>query len=256
MVDSIRKLNAVVQSEEFINWILYSVVILIGGCILLFVLTRCFYHHQLSKKESSEIDDGMAEKIALDPYRLLQVLFEILISNTCILSSFWVYCSLMTIPIFQNDFSSYVLLILIVGAIVVNNHLDKKLDQDMLSNNDIGNVRLLSSLSIIVIVGLVWFLYRSDSCQQFLVFYIALVLGRFVFYDTLGASLMEAYEKCAHAFYLVPLMIALIFTFVVFWLGLHFSVITESNIYNSLVLTHLCMALCVHLTKKIENIFW
>lgn len=253
MLGFFSNFSSLIQSEGFFYWFFYSVCILILECVLLFVSVRWYYHYQLNKADIYECNDELAHKIALEPYCFLQVLFEILISNTCIISTFWLYSFLMKLPFFQNDFSNYFLLILIVCSILLNNFFDNRLKQDMLSAFDIGNIRLISSISIILLVGLLWFIYRTENCQQFLTCYISLVLGRFVFYDTLRGPLKAVFKDCAHAKYLIPSVFALIFTFSVFGLGLYYFLIQEANVINSLVMTHWEMILCVYVTKEMSK---
>ena len=139
----------------------------------------------------------------------------------------------------------------------MNDILDKMLGQNMVSTKDIPemesdkeNLRLLSSLCVILIVSSARILHTT-STNGFLSSYIALVLGRFVFYDTLGKHLVDTYKKCAHPKYLVPLFLAFAVTCCIYGIGVYYSVITDSTSIDGLILTHVCMVLCIYFAKHI-----
>ena len=246
----------IIESEAFINWFLSAVVILIVVYLFTYTVTKAIYLHRINTSGDAVPNDEMAMKLACEPERVSQILFEIIISNSCIIASFWLYYWLIAKLSFLGGFSSYILLALIICAIKVNDIIDEKLGQDMLSDDDRVNIRLLCSLAIIVVLVYLVIEYKSESYSDFLSCYLALVLGRFIFFDSRWAqSVRETLKPCIHVHYLLPLLADLIFTYVVFKMGLRFSLITVTNILDGLVLVHICLILSIGAAKYIIKIF-
>ena len=71
---------------------------------------------------------------------------------------------------------------LIVLAIVLNNFLDYILKQDMLKIENQANIRLISSCSVIMLFLFLKIYFKTMEYDEFLLCYIVLVLGRFIFF--------------------------------------------------------------------------
>lgn len=143
----------VMESEGFITWLLISSVVLLGGLIILFVAIRAFCYYQIDELDGNYDIDKIAKKIALKPYEVAQAVFEVVIANTCIIVMMCIYYWITEKLDFLNEFFSIILLVLIVIAVIANNMIDNKLDQNMLEKSDKAMIRLISSLSIIIILG-------------------------------------------------------------------------------------------------------
>lgn len=245
-----------IESEAFITWVYCSVAFLIFAYVVAYIATRMYYQHRINASTDTVPNDEMARKLANEPEKAALILFEIIITNFCIIVSFAIYNFLVENLPFLGDFSSYIMLVLIIITIQFNKAIDIKLEQNVLSDDDKTNIRLLCSLAVIVFFVFFVIKYRTKSYGDFLSCYSALVLGRFVFYDsTWKKSVVDTLEPCFRMRYLIPLLVDILFTYAVFIMGVHFSLISDANMVGALVLIHIVLILCIHIAKRIIRIF-
>ena len=81
--------------------------------------------------------------------------------------------------------------------------------------------------------------------DEFLLCYIVLVLGRFIFFD----STINEFKKSLGDLneYVIPLIIAFILTGIISWIGLYLKV----NLFISLIMCHIAMLFFIYIMKKI-----
>lgn len=137
---------------------------------------------------------------------------------------------------------------LIVLAIVLNNFLDYILKQDMLKIENQANIRLISSCSVIMLFLFLKIYFKTMEYDEFLLCYIVLVLGRFIFFD----STINEFKKSLGDLkeYVIPLIIAFILTGIISWIGLYLKVITTDNLFISLIMCHIAMLFFIYIMKK------
>lgn len=239
----------VMKSEGFVSWLLISSLILFSILLVIFVSIRAFYHHQVDKSDGNYDIDEMARKMALKPYEVAQAVFEVLISNTCIVVMMWVYYWITEKLYFMSKFFNILLLILIVVAVIANNIIDNKMEQDMLTKSDKATIRLISSLSIANIFVYIKFKFETSQYDELIMCYIGLILGRFIYLDTTWEQVKISFQSFIK--YIIPLVIAMAFTYIVSFYGFKYRVITSNNILVSLACIHFCMILCIHYAKRI-----
>lgn len=140
------------------------------------------------------------------------------------------------------------MLVLIIIAILLNDFLDEKLKQDMIKEEDKGNIRLISSCSIIMLFSFLKIYFKTAEYDEFLLCYIGLVLGRFIYFD----STLKGFIRCVKNLksYFIPLIIAFLLTGIISGIGLHLEVIATNNIFISLMISHFAILFFIHLTKK------
>ena len=85
--------------------------------------------------------------------------------------------------------------------------------------------------------------------DEFLLCYIVLVLGRFIFFD----STINEFKKSLGDLneYVIPLIIAFILTGIISLIGLYLKVITTDNLFISLIMCHIAMLFFIYIMKKI-----
>ena len=76
--------------------------------------------------------DTMAKAYVNRPYEIAQTVFEIIISNTCIIVMMYVYYCIEKYMLFLQNYLGIIMIALIVLAILLNNFLDYILKQDIL----------------------------------------------------------------------------------------------------------------------------
>lgn len=192
--------------------------------------------------------DAIVKEYVNRPYEISQMVFEIIICNTCIIVIMYVYYWLAKNLLFLEKYLGIIMLVLIIIAILLNDFLDEKLKQDMIKEEDKGNIRLISSCSIIMLFSFLKIYFKTAEYDEFLLCYIGLVLGRFIYFD----STLKEFIRCVKNLksYFIPLIIAFLLTGIISGIGLHLEVITTNNLFISLMISHFAILFFIHLTKK------
>lgn len=252
-MDSLTK---IIESDGMISWILVSVFILLFVLLGVFIIIRLIENYKNNKNASDDsLDDikNKAKNFVDKPYQISQVIFEIIISNTCIVTMMYIYYWIMDKIPFIDDFLNLLLLFLIIIAVAVNNIIDKKLRQDMLEKIDKANIRLVSSMSIMLIFIFIRIKFNIVEYDKLILCYMGVVLGRFIYFDLTITQIKESIESFFK--YVIPMFISLLLTFVTGYLGMRYRVITETNLFLNLVVIHIIMIVSIYLSKKIAYEF-
>lgn len=239
----------VIESEGFMPWLLVSSLTLLCIVLVIFVVIRAFYYYQVDKSDDNYDIDEMAKKIAFKPYEVAQAVFEVLISNTCTMVMMCIYHWIIEKLYFLSKFFNILLLIMIVVAVIVNNIIDNKMEQDMLTKSDKATIRLMSSLSIVIIFAYIKIKFVISQYDELIMCYIGLAMGRFIYFDTTWEQLKISFRSSIK--YIISILIAMAFTYIVSFYGFKYEVITSSNLLVSLVCIHFCMIFCIHFAKRI-----
>ena len=253
MLFEMDRIMQIVKSDAIINWSIISIFMLLVMVGIIFITTRLI----LYKKREAIIDenttmeelDEISRKNVNRPYEVCQMVFEILISNTCVIVMMYVYDRIANNVLFLEKYLGIVMIILIILAIMINNFLDEKLVQDMLKKEEKGNIRLLSSCSILLIFFFFKFYFHTAEYDDLLLCYIGLVLGRFIYFD----SSLEGIKECFRGLkpYILPLIIGILFTGAILGVEIYLGIITTENVFFSLTISHVFILYFIHITKKI-----
>lgn len=219
-------------------------------CCSHFVVTRIILYERRKVDENTTMEemDAIVKEYVNRPYEISQMVFEIIICNTCIIVIMYVYYWLAKNLLFLEKYLGIIMLVLIIIAILLNDFLDEKLKQDMIKEEDKGNIRLISSCSIIMLFSFLKIYFKTAEYDEFLLCYIGLVLGRFIYFD----STLKEFIRCVKNLksYFIPLFIAFLLTGIISGIGLHLEVITTNNLFISLMISHFAILFFIHLTKK------
>ena len=217
---------------------------------VIFIVTRIILYERRKVDENTTMEemDAIAKEYVNRPYEISQMVFEIIICNTCIIVIMYVYYRLAKNLLFLEKYLGIIMLVLIIIAILLNDFLDEKLKQDMIKEEDKGNIRLISSCGIIMLFSFLKIYFKTAEYDEFLLCYIGLVLGRFIYFD----STLKGFIRCVKNLksYFIPLIIAFLLTGIISGIGLHLEVITTNNIFISLMISHFAILFFIHLTKK------
>ena len=186
MVNEIMQL---MENEAFFSWAVISIFILLSIIVVIFIVTRIILYERRKVDENTTMEemDAIVKEYVNRPYEISQMVFEIIICNTCIIVIMYVYYWLAKNLLFLEKYLGIIMLVLIIIAILLNDFLDEKLKQDMIKEEDKGNIRLISSCSIIMLFSFLKIYFKTAEYDEFLLCYIGLVLGRFIYFDS-GAS--------------------------------------------------------------------
>jgi hypothetical protein len=247
MVNEIMQL---MENEAFFSWAVISIFVLLSIVAVIFIVTRIILYERRKVDENTTMEemDAIAKEYVNRPYEISQMVFEIIICNTCIIVIMYVYYRLAKNLLFLEKYLGIIMLVLIIIAILLNDFLDEKLKQDMIKEEDKGNIRLISSCSIIMLFSFLKIYFKTAEYDEFLLCYIGLVLGRFIYFD----STLKGFIRCVKNLksYFIPLIIAFLLTGIISGIGLHLEVITTNNIFISLMISHFAILFFIHLTKK------
>lgn len=247
MVNEIMQL---MENEAFFSWAVISIFVLLSIVVVIFVVTRIILYERRKVDENTTMEemDAIVKEYVNRPYEISQMVFEIIICNTCIIVIMYVYYWLEKNLLFLEKYLGIIMLVLIIIAILLNDFLDEKLKQDMIMEEDKGNIRLISSCSIIMLFSFLKIYFKTAEYDEFLLCYIGLVLGRFIYFD----STLKEFIRCVKNLksYFIPLFIAFLLTGIISGIGLHLEVITTNNLFISLMISHFAILFFIHLTKK------
>ena len=247
MVNEIMQL---MENEAFFSWAVISIFVLLSIVAVIFIVTRIILYERRKVDENTTLEemDAIAKEYVNRPYEISQMVFEIIICNTCIIVIMYVYYWLAKNLLFLEKYLGIIMLVLIIIAILLNDFLDEKLKQDMIKEEDKGNIRLISSCSIIMLFSFLKIYFKTAEYDEFLLCYIGLVLGRFIYFD----STLKEFIRCVKNLksYFIPLIIAFLLTGIISGIGLHLEVITTNNLFISLMISHFAILFFIHLTKK------
>ena len=241
----------VIENENFASWAIISVFVVLFIVATIFIITRIILYKSRVIDENTTMAelDTMAKEYVNRPYEIAQTVFEIIISNTCIIVMMYVYYCIEKYMLFLQNYLGIIMIALIVLAILLNNFLDYILKQDMLKKENQANIRLISSCSVIMLFLFLKIYFKTMEYDEFLLCYIVLVLGRFIFFD----STINEFKKSLGDLkeYVIPLIIAFILTGIISWIGLNLKVITTDNLFISLIMCHIAMLFFIYIMKKI-----
>lgn len=247
------KVNEIIQmmeNEKFISWAILSIFVLLAIVATIFIIVRIILYNSRKVNENTTMEEikAIAKEYVNRPYEISQTVFEIIICNTCIIVIMYVYYWLAKNLLFLEKYLGIIMLVLIIIAILLNDFLDEKLKQDMIKEEDKGNIRLISSCSIIMLFSFLNIYFKTAEYDEFLLCYIGLVLGRFIYFD----STLKEFIRCVKNLksYFIPLIIAFLLTGIISGIGLHLEVITTNNLFISLMISHFAILFFIHLTKK------
>ena len=246
----VNEIIQLMEKEAFFSWAVISILVLLFIVAVIFIVTRIILYERRKVDENTTMEerDAIVKEYVNRPYEISQMVFEIIICNTCIIVIMYVYYWLAKNLLFLEKYLGIIMLVLIIIAILLNDFLDEKLKQDMIKEEDKGNIRLISSCSIIMLFSFLKIYFKTAEYDEFLLCYIGLVLGRFIYFD----STLKEFIRCVKNLksYFIPLIIAFLLTGIISEIGLHLEVITTNNLFISLMISHFAILFFIHLTKK------
>lgn len=193
------------RSNEFMTWVVMSCMVLGIMLVVIVIIERVRYNHKMELLESNCGLDKAVDEYVRKPYEFLQSFFEVLITNAYITLTIYLYY-IMERHLAISEYSSFWLLVLIALSILFNNVFDSFFWQETLSEDDKGTLRLMCSLSIWVILFLVRILLGTRQYDDIIMCYTCLVLGRFIYFDTIIGELKRIFQRTTK--FITPLIIA------------------------------------------------
>ncbi len=106
---------------------------------------------------------------------------------------------------FWDSYKDFLLLVLILLSIVVNNILDRILiPLRKMTSSERGSIRILGMVYVILIFMYIKFIYENDNYDGFIMYFLGLMIGRFIYFDV---SFRETIKTFLEAMSNFPLLI-------------------------------------------------
>ena len=189
--------------------------------------------------------------------------YELIFSNTAILMFVSVYFMIDYFGVGDryrevwNKYNGIILLAFIVVSIVFTSFMDNLIiPLKNVHPGERASMRLMGMLYMLIIFAYIKFIYEDSNYDSIIIYFLTLVIGRFVYFDatleSFGNALKETFRN-------LPLMVlALICTGVLAWVGFGTGYLQKLNgVVFNLFLAHLYMLLVIfivhrsHLIQKI-----
>ncbi len=144
-------------------------------------------------------------------HNTIQRFYEMVFSGASILSFLAIYylidrfCGPGAFRDFWDDYKDMLLLLMICLSIVFNNIIDRLIiPLKKISRAERGSVRLLGMLYVILIFAYIKFIYENDNYDGFIMYFLGLMIGRFVYFD---ASFRDGLKTLEDSLKNFPLLI-------------------------------------------------
>ena len=184
-------------------------------------------------------------------YNLVQRFYEMVFSASSILSFLALYYLVDRFVLFDefrifwDKYSDFILLVMIVLSIVVNNYLDhlliplKKIDSE-----EKASVRVSGMLYVFFIFFYIKFIYENNNYDGFIMYFLGLMIGRFVYFD---ASFKDFLKTIGNALKNLPLLIlGLAYTGLMCYYGFSSDYLLKSNgVLVSTFFAHIYMIVAI-----------
>ena len=142
---------------------------------------------------------------------LTQKFFEIVFSGTSILFFMTIYYLVNRFytdepgKTFFNKYSSFILLLLIVLSCILNTFLDRVFVRlNHVEVTERSSIKILGMLYMLIIFGYIKYIYQNDNYDMYIVYFLGLMVGRFVYFD---ASFKDFAVSIGRSFRNIPIML-------------------------------------------------
>lgn len=182
---------------------------------------------------------------------LTQAFYEMMFSDTCILGFIGTYVIIdwfVTKPAirgFWDSYSDFILLGLIILSCVLNTFLDRVfVNLKRISHEEKASIRLIGMLYMGIIFLYIKFVYEDNNYDKIMVYYLGLMVGRFVYFDASFRDFKKSVKDAAHNF---PIMLmALADTAIMAAYGFNEGYLLKKNgVVVSLLVAHIYMIVCI-----------
>jgi len=225
---------------------------------IIFVTSRQMYHNNHNKKLRTEA-------VRFEILNLTERLFELIFSSTFILLFVALYFTVDyfgVAPLFQefwDTYNGFILLLFILCSIMLNSLFDKRLTPlNYLRPGDKASIRLIGMIYMMVIFLYIKYIYVDDNYDSIILYFLTLIIGRFVYFDASLESFTEATTRAAKSTPL--LLLVLMCSAIMGWYGFSSGYLMKLNgVVLNLFIAHVYLLIVIfiinrcHLTEKIVD---
>ncbi|MCR5545323.1 MAG: hypothetical protein K6F30_02485 [Lachnospiraceae bacterium] len=222
----------------------------IGLCMgIIFFTSRQMYHRNKNKRSRTEA-------VRFEILNLTDRLFELIFSSTFILLFVAIYFTIDyfgVVPKYQafwNTYNGFILLLFILCSIILNSFFDKHLTPlKNLRPGDKASIRLIGMIYMMVIFLYIKFIYEDDNYDSIILYFITLIIGRFVYFDASLESFTEATSRAAKSTPL--LLLVLMSSAIMAWYGFSSDYLMRSNgVVLNLFIAHLYLLVVIFIVNR------
>lgn len=181
--------------------------------------------------------------------------YEMMFSGTSILSflsAFYLIERFITGGNFRAYWDAhrdFLLLLMIVCSCLLNTILDKLIVPLELDKEERGSVRMIGMLYIILIFLYIKFIYENNNYDGFIMYFLGLMVGRFIYFDASFHDFVESVKRAARNYLLMILGLSL--TGLMCYVGFRTKYLLISNgVLVSCFIAHIFIVLAIVLVNK------
>ena len=147
-----------------------------------------------------------------------------------------------------NKYNDFILMGFIILSVVLNALLDKAGHLKELAVRQVTYIRLVSTIYIMLIFAYIKFIYQDDNYDKLIVYFLGLVIGRFIFFDFTWKEFATMLRGILRD--LPLLLLILIYTGLMCWYGFRSHFLLKSNgVVVSIFIAHLFMDVAIILLQ-------
>lgn len=209
-------------------------------------------------------DESMTPEEANDLRRynvrsLVERYFELMFSSTIFLLFTACYFMITYFGVageIWDSYSSYILLLLVVIAVLVNAWFDKKLiPLETLRPGERESMHFIAILYMLVLFAYIKFVYENNNYDAIIQYFILLLIGRFIGFDTSLGGIRKTLSMAARNLPLLAMALAStgLMALVGFVSG---YLIVQNGVVWNLFLGQLFLMIFMFMVHKIRNYAW
>lgn len=183
-------------------------------------------------------------------------LFELIFSATFILLFVGIYFTIEYFGIspalqgFWNKYNGIILLVFILGSVMLNSWIDNKvIPLSHLRPGERETMRQLGMLYMLVIFLYIKFIYDDSNYDSIIMYFITLVIGRFVYFDASMDDFKDAMKDAGRSLPLLALALAC--SGIIAWYGFGSGYLLRPNgVVMNLFLGHLYLLVVIFIVNR------
>ena len=245
-------------------------IITIAACtaLLFFVSMRMYPRRRTTSRKratsrKSAFSSAKSEKVPEDisdfhfeVLNLTERLFELIFSSTFILLFVALYFTIDYFGVnpamqqFWNEYNAFILLIFILFSVMLNSMFDKYIiPLKYLRAGDKSSLRLIGMIYMLIIFLYIKFIYEDSNYDSILLYFLTLIIGRFVYFDATLQSFTDAMKSTISS---LPLLgLTLLCSGIMAWYGFASGYLMRLNgVVLNLFLAHLFLLVVIFIVNR------
>ena len=243
--------------EHYLDWQnagLFFIVSLVGLVVILSLLFAYARAHE-NKNSGSDTDAHLGGRkgssISGSTCRIIESFYELVFSSTSILfflAAYYLIDRFLKDPTYRvpwDKYSDVILMAFIFMSIFLNLFFDKVLVRlKWITSDDKASIRLVSTIYMVLIFLYIRFIYDDLNYNELIVYFLGLVIGRFVYFDFTWIDFSKTMKGIWHNMPLLLLM--LIYSGIMCFVGFKSKFLLTSNgVIVSILIAHIFMDISI-----------